>query len=126
MEQESKTGLMSEACPSQAESESLKNNEDTKFSYASIKPTKSTKMSALSRIKAIQENDWKIWEGVNVKKSGRPGTSGLIKPKSRKEPDQQQIEDDLRQNSILQILTKMQALEDDNILAPSKFQFKKA
>ena len=38
--------------------------EEIKYSSVAIKPVKSNKMSAVSRIKAIQENDWKTWAGV--------------------------------------------------------------
>ena len=71
--------------PTDTEPSNSKGVLDNKYSYASIKPNETNRMSALSRIKAIQENDWKTWKGVNVKRTGRPGTSGLIKLKYKSE-----------------------------------------
>jgi len=96
MEQESKTSTVSDTRPSEADYNSSKAGEEGKYTYASIKPNKSNKMSALSRIKTIQENDWKTWKGPNVRRAGRPGTAGLIKNKSRKDPDILEVQDDIK------------------------------
>lgn len=90
--------------------------EEAKHTTVAIKPTKSNKMSALSRIKVIQENDWKTWKGPDVKHSGRPGTSGLIKSRSRKDPHRLQVNDDQRFKSLLKIMMRMQALDDDSMV----------
>ena len=90
--------------------------EETKHTTVAIKPTKSNKMSALSRIKVIQENDWKTWKGPEVKHSGRPGTSGLIKSRSRKDPHRLQVNDDQRFKSLLKVMMKLQALDDDSMI----------
>ena len=70
--------------------------DESKKPESSKPSSKSNKMSALSRIKAIQENDWKTWRGVNTKRSGRPGTAGIVKAKTKKDPDQSEVNDDNR------------------------------
>lgn len=83
MEQESSQATIEpeDAYQNQDNSKNIdeKKSEEIKYSSVAIKPVKSNKMSALSRIKTIQENDWKTWKGPETKHSGRPGTAGLIK-----------------------------------------------
>lgn len=67
MEQESKPIQNTELPEAKPGAEPRAEGEENKYSSVVVKPTKSNKMSALSRIKAIQENDWKTWKGPLVK-----------------------------------------------------------
>ena len=108
MEQESK--MSTDETPLAVKNMKNNSHEDTggmeeiKYSSVSIKPTKTNKTSALARIKTIQENDWKTWLGPDTKYSGRPGTGGIVKIRTRKDPDKKQVEDDLRFNNLLKII----------------------
>lgn len=63
MEQESNRATDAETGRSRTDQEVEGEGEEHKYSSVTIKPTKPSKMSALERIKAIQENDWKTWKG---------------------------------------------------------------
>lgn len=63
MEQESKQSTHAETDSHQIDPDCEGEGEELKYSSVAIKPNKSNKMSALSRIKTIQENDWKTWKG---------------------------------------------------------------
>jgi hypothetical protein len=107
MEQESKAN----SYPLDNEGE----GEEIKYSTVAIKP-KNNKLSALSRIKTIQENDWKQWVGPDTKHSGRPGTSGLIKARARKDPNTLEVKDETRFKNLLKVMKKMDALDEDVIV----------
>jgi hypothetical protein len=107
MEQESKAN----SYPLDNEGE----GEEIKYSTVAIKP-KNNKLSALSRIKTIQENDWKQWVGPDVKHSGRPGTSGLIKARARKDPNTCEVKDEARFKNLLKVMNKMDVLDEDVIV----------
>jgi hypothetical protein len=107
MEQQPKTNLDEDSSTKAEDTACEGEGEEVKHTTVAIKPTKTNKMSALSRIKIIQENDWKTWKGPDVKHSGRPGTSGLIKSRSHKDPHRLQIKDDLRFKSLLKIMMKL-------------------
>lgn len=89
--------------------------EEHKYSTVAIKP-KNNKLSAISRIKTIQENDWKTWVGPEAKHSGRPGTSGLIKARSRKDPNILEVNDEARFKNLLRVMDKMEALDEDTVV----------
>lgn len=115
MEQESKLIENTVQPESKPDAEPRLDGEENKYSSVVVKPTKSNKMSALSRIKAIQENDWKTWKGPLVKHWGRPGTAGITKSRARKEPDILEEQDNLRLKNILKVILKMQQIDEDGI-----------
>ena len=95
--------------------ESRLDGEENKYSSIVFNATKSNKMSSLSRIKAIQENDWKTWKGPLVKHWRRPGTAGITKSRARKESNILEEQDNLRLKNILKVILKMQSIDKDNI-----------
>ena len=116
MEQESNTTDVIEQYENKPDNESKVEGEEQKYSSVVVKPTKSNKMSALSRIKAIQENDWKTWKGPSVKHAGRPGTAGIIKSRTKKDPNPLEAWDDQRLKNILKVILKMQSIDEDGIV----------
>lgn len=76
-------------------------------------------MSALDRIKAIQETDWKTWKGPNVKHSGRPGTAGIIKTRTKKDPNPFEMKDESRFKILIKILLRMQFLDEESLIQPT-------
>ena len=119
MEQESKEDTKADPSQQRDDSEEEGEGEESKRTTVAIKPARNNKMSALSRIKTIQDSDWKTWKGPNVKQSGRPGTSGLIKARARKDPHKLQIKDEQRFKTTLKVLQKMQALDDNTMVQVS-------
>jgi len=49
------------------------------------------KNSAISRIKAIQEKDWKEWENIGVSTAGRPGTANIVKRRDQERLNSKEI-----------------------------------
>ena len=115
MEQESKEDTKADPLQQHDVSEGEGDGEENKRTTVAIKPARNNKMSALSRIKTIQDTDWKTWKGPNVKQSGRPGTSGLIKARTRKDPHKLQVKDEQRFKTTLKVLLRMQALDDNTM-----------
>ena len=120
MEQESKMSSQDATSIATDKNTQIKKSEgdgeELKYSSVSIKPVKSNKVSALSRIKAIQENDWKTWKGPNTKNAGRPGTAGIIKARTKKEPHKLEVQDDTRFKNLLKIMNKMQVQDEDCVV----------
>ena len=76
--------------------------------------TSSTQNSALNRIRAIQEKDWKEWKGVGVSAFGRPGTASIIKRRPSLRITQHEINYDKRNSDLFYVLTKMREIDSDN------------
>lgn len=113
MEQESNRSTELEPTSTAVDYDNEEEGEELKYSSVAIKPVKNTKMSALDRIKAIQEADWKTWKGPNCKHSGRPGTAGLIKSRTKKDPNIQETKDEMRFKSLLSLMQKLDDLDDE-------------
>lgn len=44
-----------------------------------------------SRIKAIQEKDWREWKNVGVTATGRPGTANIVKRRGSIKADSKEV-----------------------------------
>ena len=49
------------------------------------------KNSAIGRIKAIQEKDWKEWKNLGISTAGRPGTANIVKRRTQDKLNTKQI-----------------------------------
>ena len=75
----------------------------------------SQKMSALDRLKQVQQIFKQTWQGILTEYTGRPGTSQMCNTKRIfAKPEQLKIEED-RSHMFEQIFNILQNIENDNI-----------
>jgi hypothetical protein len=79
-------------------------------------------MSALDRLKSIQSNFKKNWNGVLTEHSGRPGTSILMNKKRTFTINEAQLDDEERFRTMLKIFVKLKEFEDDRATTANSIQ----
>ena len=70
-------------------------------------------MSALDRLKQIQSNFKRQWNGIDCSISGRVGTSNFVNKKRTFVIPDSFVEEEERQRTINKIFTKLKDLEED-------------
>jgi hypothetical protein len=72
-------------------------------------------MSALDRLKSIQSNFKRQWNGLNCDLSGRSGTANFCNKKRTFVIPESVYEEEERQRQLLKVFTKLKELEEDKI-----------
>jgi hypothetical protein len=70
-------------------------------------------MSALDRLKLIQYNFRRNWDGIQCESSGRPGTSNFVNRKRSVTLVESVLQEDERQKQLWKIFTKLKEMEDE-------------
>lgn len=70
-------------------------------------------MSALDRLKNIQSNFKRTWNGVDCYISGRAGTSNFVNKKRTFVLPEAYLEEEERQRSLYKVFAKLKDLEED-------------
>lgn len=76
-------------------------------------------MSALDRLKNIQSNFKRNWNGIDCCISGRTGTSNFVNKKRTFHIPESFIEEEERQRNLTKIFAKLKEIEEDKILMSS-------
>ncbi len=72
-------------------------------------------MSALDRLKSIQSNFKRNWNGISCEHSGRPGTSNLLNKKRTFNISENVGHEEERQRTILKIFGKLKDFEEEKL-----------
>jgi hypothetical protein len=70
-------------------------------------------MSALDRLKCIQNNFRQQWNGINCEVSGRPGTSNFVNRKRQINVVESVEQENERQKLLSKVFGKLKDLEDE-------------
>jgi hypothetical protein len=70
-------------------------------------------MSALDRLKNIQSNFKRTWNGINCEYSGRSGTSNFVNKKRVFHIPETYFEEEDRQRQLLKVFIKLKDFEED-------------
>jgi len=73
-------------------------------------------MSALDRLKNIQSNFKRSWNGIDCNVSGRAGTSNFVNKKRTFVLSEAYLEEEERQRSLLKVFAKLKDLEEDKAI----------
>jgi hypothetical protein len=76
-------------------------------------------MSALDRLKTIQSNYRRTWNGIDCSISGRAGTSNFVNKKRTFTIPETFYEEEERQRQLDQIFGKIKDIEEDRLLLGS-------
>ena len=79
-------------------------------------------MSALDRLKNIQSNFKRNWNGIDCSISGRTGTSNFVNRKRTFHIPETFLEEEERQRNLNKIFTKLKDIEEDKSLVMSNPQ----
>ena len=80
-------------------------------------------MTALDRLKSIQSNFKRGWNGINCEFSGRPGTSSIVNKKRLFTMPEALLEEDDRSKALTRIFSKVRDLEEDKNNSTSASSF---
>lgn len=79
-------------------------------------------MSALDRLKSIQSNFKRTWNGIDCSISGRPGTSNFVNKKRTFTIPESFYEEEERQRNLNKIFMKLKDIEDDKNISTNTSQ----
>lgn len=78
-----------------------------------MKPRPQQEMSALDRLKQIQSNFKRQWNGIDCAISGRVGTSNFVNKKRTFVIPETHVEEEERQRSLNKVFGKLREFEED-------------
>ena len=84
-------------------------------SFVSVAPPKAggAECAALTRIKQVQAAEKKTWRGIDVRHTGRPGTSSILKKRSLPSAHDRQLADDDAFDTLLWVINRMKEVDEE-------------
>ncbi len=72
-------------------------------------------MSALDRLKNIQSNFKRTWNGIDCQASGRAGTANFVNRKRVFTLPERFLDEEERQKQLLKVFAKLKDIEDEKV-----------
>ena len=84
-------------------------------SFVSVAPEKASAAdgAALTRIKQVQAAEKKTWRGIDVRHTGRPGTSSILKKRRAPSAHDRQMADEEAFETLLWVINRMKEVDEE-------------